>query len=727
MGFTYGTIISIALMTASYFIARSKKPKSLGQDAPTTLTERGVWLPLILGTQKTGYAFSAIGQRVSRSVGGGKGSGGGSGGEAYDQAGWHIIGPGPATGLVKILMNNRPIWTQELSSDTTPSGSMFDLPNGGGSFQIYWGDEDQPINEWIARKTGIRSRWEGYFFIVWYAFDLGTSPTWPQVEYVVRYKCPTLSLSNSEYELTPGTTTGINLGHALLQLLCAPYPLGLSISPNNIDNDTLEAIGTLAETENLAVNVRIEGGDAAQNAVASMLQDAGVLMPEYENRLAFIPTRPVDSGDVITLSDDVIAPPLIEPTVYHGESDKTRAVFSYLDETKNWRAVPIPFDDDGEISEIGTVSTTTVNIENFTDATIANEVANRRSQEAESKASFKMRGLRGSKLLYVGQVFRTGYTGQSRVMSVKPSDESPEVEIEFATDIYGLATIPDSLGELEGSPVDLDAEPDEAFTWFEIGATGSGAPIELPFGASSDSNQIVVLRTRKHQQIAGARVYISVGGTAYVGLGAQTTAAAGGLIDTAIDDLDSSPISVGPAFEDTNGDAENIMDLSGDPDSHAAGVQIAVINDEVFFLESVSVVSETDWAPSTSYSPGDVIIPLTSTGFRYICTTGGTSAATEPTWDDVKGGLTNDGTVVWETHYFKYQMNNLIRANWGTVAADHAVDDRVYITRISALARMESPLMTAGANLCIKTQPYTTAQLVTLASVTAVCKTFVGT
>ena len=53
------------------------------------------------------------------------------------------------------------------------------------------------------------------------------------------------------------------------------------------------------------------------------------------------------------------------------------------------------------------------------------------------------------------------------------------------------------------------------------------------------------------------------------------------------------------------------------------------------------------WAASTAYNAGDKIMPSTSNGFFYECTTAGTSGTTEPTWPTTNGATVTDGTVVW--------------------------------------------------------------------------------
>lgn len=57
------------------------------------------------------------------------------------------------------------------------------------------------------------------------------------------------------------------------------------------------------------------------------------------------------------------------------------------------------------------------------------------------------------------------------------------------------------------------------------------------------------------------------------------------------------------------------------------------------------------WAATTAYTAGTVILPTVDNGRCFYCATGGTSAASEPTWPGRFSGSgvggTTDGTAVW--------------------------------------------------------------------------------
>ena len=60
------------------------------------------------------------------------------------------------------------------------------------------------------------------------------------------------------------------------------------------------------------------------------------------------------------------------------------------------------------------------------------------------------------------------------------------------------------------------------------------------------------------------------------------------------------------------------------------------------------------WVASTAYATTapHFVTPTTPNGFRYQCTTGGTSAGSEPTWPTTIGATVADNTVVWTCRSF---------------------------------------------------------------------------
>jgi hypothetical protein len=67
---------------------------------------------------------------------------------------------------------------------------------------------------------------------------------------------------------------------------------------------------------------------------------------------------------------------------------------------------------------------------------------------------------------------------------------------------------------------------------------------------------------------------------------------------------------------------------------------------EIGLSPGYNMYSETEWAPSTSYTVGDKFISALDDEFIYEVTTGGTSHTAAPTWPTTVGGTVTDGNGV---------------------------------------------------------------------------------
>lgn len=100
--------------------------------------------------------------------------------------------------------------------------------------------------------------------------------------------------------------------------------------------------------------------------------------------------------------------------------------------------------------------------------------------------------------------------------------------------------------------------------------------------------------------------------------------------------------------------------------------------------------TRTAWVTATAYAIGDVIIPTTANGHRYICYDAGTSGGVEPTWP-TNGTTVADGTAGWRD----------MGAYWNA-STDVEVGDYAYpgadVWRYGAAAAFQPPwrCITAG-------------------------------
>lgn len=521
-------IVSFGLLLLSRLLIKPPKDASggLGEDKPTTLATRGEYLPLVFGKRRIGYIFGWAGdRRVKKEGGGGKGGGGGgSGTKVWYESGWHQLGIGPGAKLYAIYANGESIWEGPIDAATSPSGTTIDA-GAEGSFTIYWGETTQPINTFLgsSSRMGISSRWPSMCYVLWQNKRLGSSPTWPQIEYVIEFGCENTSLTNSSFQIIDTESNeGVNPAYILVQLLAASYPYGVGIEGEYLDRTTIEELGVLAETEEIPMNLLIEGGNECSKIVQQILQDMGILLPQAGARLAFIANRE-PSGAVPVFGADVIAPPDLERSIQRGDSELTRPVFTYKDsDDDKFRDTDIAFDDDAEASELGRLSSQRIVIGTTTHMLPSSKIARRRSQESTVKSNVKIKALRGARQLVAGQVFDNAELGRLRITSTRRSDDSPLTELDCSLDTYGVPDITDIGDGGVASVVGLDVVKDIVFTYLEL-------PTEL-----SSEVAIAVLRIRGHEQIEGAFIHASADATTYTNIGTQDTPSTGGLLESAL-------------------------------------------------------------------------------------------------------------------------------------------------------------------------------------------------
>lgn len=117
----------------------------------------------------------------------------------------------------------------------------------------------------------------------------------------------------------------------------------------------------------------------------------------------------------------------------------------------------------------------------------------------------------------------------------------------------------------------------------------------------------------------------------------------------------------------------------------------------------------TAWEASTAYSLGDIVVPTAGleNGFRYECTTAGTSDASEPTWPTTEGATVNDGTVVWTCRYGSHLGSGANGAALTLTSLDKLIDlvrggkpDLLLMSRRSR-RKIQNLARAAGTNLLI--------------------------
>lgn len=205
----------------SYLAGRllAKKVKQPFDDRVTTLAARGSFLARVIGRRRIGPIFAWAGNRTTRKEkqDGGKGSlFAGPKVTVYVENGWHLLCMGPAKKLHAIYQNGTAIFKGPITSTSHPSGTTIDLGKEG-SFRIFWGEFDQPVNSFLgdATRVTISSGWPGDCYIEWRSKRLGTSAIWPTLEYEIEVRNQTTILTGTPAYMEPTRTLDGNIASML--------------------------------------------------------------------------------------------------------------------------------------------------------------------------------------------------------------------------------------------------------------------------------------------------------------------------------------------------------------------------------------------------------------------------------------------------------------------------------------------------------------------------------
>lgn len=687
IGYAISLIISVALSYLSYALRKKPKNNFKFDDTPTTIVQRGAYLPYIIGTRRVGPMFCWAGKRRTTSR---KPGGGDTRVYTYWEAAWHVLALGPAVRLDKILSDGKVVFQGPITPADTPNGSSIDIMNAGvyeGTARIYWGTHDQPVDAVLSASDAlnIKSRWKHLVYIVWNDKKLGQSPLWPQLEYEITCApVPTAGdgLQDTDYWIgnpAVGGTDGVNAMHAAWQIMTASFPHGVAIDPAKLDGGAFEAIAAHASVSTLPLNVLAADGPDAASALGGIMEDVGFVLDQSGDILVPYLIR-AEAGTPPVLDNDIVIDPNFPVIRQHGEIRPDKTVFVFKDRTNNYRDMDMARSDDAHARTRARQQTISVPMVNVTDHATASKVSTRRESEfMVDGTAVRFKAQRAARMLHAGQIFTLPNLGRFRVANVAFSYASPEVEIEAVADQYSHERgtyVPPSRPVTPGTgelPV-----PDLYF---------------VPFAALDDPMALFVFRARGSVDVLGADVWFAdIESGPYTRLGEQDATAYGGwtlltaaeLANTAGDN--EWPIGapyMGGVFPfgfetvPTLLDITEALDLSADVPSWQAGAQIALIGDsELVFLARLYA------SPDGQYLLDGIIRARRGTA----------------------RGANMDNVAHWYNSYIP------------VIAADSDL-----------LTRFTHARFQPGATIWIKTQPRSAAGAVDLGDVTARSWTFDGT
>ena len=391
---------------------------------------------------------------------------------------------------------------------------------------------------------------------------------------------------------------GVNPAHAIAEILFADWPLGLGLSQDEWDMDSLEAYGVECDSDvsdkKFFTSWIAEDGEEAGSLLGAAMQDLGLAIiwdteiGKHRFKLIRDPEEDGSPADIKEISDDILLPPLPQIETLHADQRPNKLVFGFPDRQQNYRTSTIAIDDDGQASLLEYQKAQEVKltiIDHFDPASI---VAERRSQEELAGGSaFTFHMNKDARELLPGDVLLVdGFDELLRVTGVTFQGDTGTVEVRCITDVFGVPA--SSFRQAQGG-FPVPAEPPDVDLAFEI--------LEIPEHISGKGNQTIgVSRIRANQASLSADIHLSLDDLTYIYNTTHSEVHTGGTLIDALDADGDTEVEEGPTFTVMGSDiADAIEDLSGDDYNWRAGRQIALIGDEICFFQKVTAISGTTY------------------------------------------------------------------------------------------------------------------------------------
>jgi hypothetical protein len=458
--------------------------------------------------------------------------------------------------------------------------------------------------------------------------------------------------------VTPEILGGANAAGVIHQLLFEVYPYGAGLDPADYDLDSLAALSNLMASEALPASVIADEGKDLEAVLANILQDIGAMVfwDPSVGQYKFKAIRADSADDEIVNITELAQNP--QTTVIHDETLTNQLVFSFSDIARKYKETTLLYDNDGVISENygQTKRSRQVRIPTAIDFETAKVIAERRSQEELGRpSSFKVYTSRG-------QIRNPGDAIQIpdnslvlRVLGVLENTETNEVVLEAVTEFYGIPTSISNVPPGGGTDTDgLLPDLDESFSI-----------IELPRRLSTQLNRIFVPRIRGGLDTVAANLWFSTDGSTYFQDTVSSRAFAGGSLNQTVP-AGGYIIEEGPVINIEGPDSIEVLDLTGADKDWRRGRQAALIGNEWFFVQKVTVLNS-----------------------------------------------------------LQFRLDNLIRARYSSTAVKHVIGEPVYVFEDKYLD-WGLILPAAGTSLSLKTQPFNAFGSIDLAEVTPENKTILG-
>ena len=480
---------------------------------------------------------------------------------------------------------------------------------------------------------------------------------------------------------------GPNPASALHQLLFAPTPYGAELDDTffKTDWDGTPSIGAYHTLKQLAIavdnfeginsHVLVQRGDTFQSVIDNFLLDLGwmIAWDPAIARYVFRPLRDpnnsnlVGSAPLMEIPTSLITDGAPETINILEDIGPNRLSYTYKDSARNYKSDSVVVAADGQIENEGVQRQDDSRLFVARDRESAERIALRRGQiDIFKPSTFTMNVGSNGRLLYPGRPFIFADSPDIdredifRIMEVQHSQTQGGAKITASYDIYSLEELGEGVTEnlaLTQGPPANDPTPgveDMAF-----------ALVEMPAAIANTGRAFSALRIRANRQIRNADLHVSRDDTSYAFLSRQSHVVTGGTLLELWDSAAEGDVTDGPLITPLGPDfTRSVQTL--DSFNFQAGRQVAIINDEWFFLQKVTAEDH--------------------------------------------------GT---------YRLTGFHGGKYGSTRGSHAIGDTVYICDPSTLPIYTDVLAAPGVPIYMKSAPAAKTR-VPLTDVTAVNKTLTG-
>lgn len=376
---------------------------------------------------------------------------------------------------------------------------------------------------------------------------------------------------------------GCNPAAIIADALFEQWPDGLALPTADWDTQSLIDLAKLGVDENLRFHASAAGLEAKE-IVEQVLLDMGCMVPldPFTGQIRFVPQRP-PSGNLPALPAGVRTN-LIESDIDLSDRQADKVVFAFPERSRRFKKVTIGLNAAGRAVYRSYHRAREVDMPSVRDFTTAGKVAARRSLETlpGQAGSSIISATRDARSLLVGStIVVDGKLVPQRIMGITLLPNSARVDVEVADDNYAKDPSSWTIARPPGDSNQI-VERDLAAAIFEVPEFWAGAGQRL----------LAVLRIRAHSEVDYANLWDSSDDVTYDLVMIDESRITGGTLNAA---MLATPFELNAEITVLGPDISGIEDLTGREEDWRRGRQVAIIDDEIFFVKRAVQVAGNVW------------------------------------------------------------------------------------------------------------------------------------